>query len=78
MGREQPTPPRSSHILAASLGRGAGASAEAGLGAVDQVGDEGEDEEEDDDDEEDDDVALHLGEVLLWLWMGFFLCLGCW
>jgi len=50
-----------SHILAASLGCSAAASAEAGLCAVDEVADEREDDEEDDDDQEDDDVALHLG-----------------
>lgn len=52
-------------LVSTGFGSAAAASAEAGLQAVDEVADDGQDEQEDDDDDRDDDVAGHFGG---WWW----------
>jgi hypothetical protein len=64
--------------LSTSLRLTTTACAEAGLQAVDEVADDGQDEEEDDDDDRDDNVARHgcvvcVGSLVLWRWRWRFL-----
>ena len=63
--------------LSTSLRLTTTACAEAGLQAVDEVADDGEDEEEDDDNDRDDNVARHGclcgGGLGLWRWRWRFL-----